>query len=527
MMDHDFTIDALGMTNGTSHRQEHRTSNDHGGSLQDLMERCWAAIRQSSHFAIDVETGMEYLNAPIRTEDRRYICPLPGCEKTFSSDLGLNYHFTHGEHDVTSIILSALSTTGLSDSELEKQREQLFQQANDIAAEGNFPIQQPIVVYYNGVRRRDIFAIFGRGKQMGTVSSSDSNRKRSKTGTPTLSQSSSTHMLENLETSTTPTLVEMESAAPSPPKMVMFHEPVVVRHYLHQEVEAEYLGRETRIMVEDKIYFPEWIIESEDVEMVSDASEASYLPSKEYTVDLIFQSKSQGSKLVTLELPCLKTAVPLTAMGGYVLNVGACIWGLAWCPLTRSGMKEETVHHHYLAVAGYRHMKESQSVGSFSMGPGWIQFWRFPTLMDSTLNYKEQPHLDMVLAHDYGTVWDLKWCPRYAFLMDSGTFQRMGILSVAFGDGKIRLFPIPSPNHLKEKLEIHDKSMTVVFKLRPCLVLDVRNTIPWSISWSSDDTCRYLASGCTDGTMMMQFDRSIFVLIIRIILHLVVTMENF
>src|ERR1700744_4452441 len=104
-------------------------------------------------------------------------CPLTGCDKTFSSDLGLNYHFTHAQHDIPSIIISVLATSELSESELEKHRDQLLQQANNVTDEERFPIQRPITIYYHGTRRRDTVVLFGRNRQT-TVPPMDGSRKR-------------------------------------------------------------------------------------------------------------------------------------------------------------------------------------------------------------------------------------------------------------------------------------------------------------------------------------------------------------
>lgn len=64
------------------------------------------------------------------------------------------------------------------------------------------------------------------------------------------------------------------------------------------------------------------------------------------------------------------------------------------------------------------------------------------------------PKLALALAHNYGTVWSLAWCPSGAYdhnLSDKigHSWKRMGLLAAACSSGDVLVFSIPFPNQLK------------------------------------------------------------------------------
>ena len=66
------------------------------------------------------------------------------------------------------------------------------------------------------------------------------------------------------------------------------------------------------------------------------------------------------------------------------------------------------------------------------------------------------PYLAMGLAHNFGSMWDLKWCPSGCWEDPSsgqGSTQsselrgdpRLGLLAMACSDGTVRVMSIPHP----------------------------------------------------------------------------------
>lgn len=91
----------------------------------------------------------------------------------------------------------------------------------------------------------------------------------------------------------------------------------------------------------------------------------------------------------------------------WILNAGASVWGLDYAPLPSSSSSQ------FLAIGGYRstvdehHMVGDKMEPAFEHDPtmyGSIQIWR-------TDDEKSGPKIALCLVHEYGCVYDLKWCP--------------------------------------------------------------------------------------------------------------------
>ena len=132
---------------------------------------------------------------------------------------------------------------------------------------------------------------------------------------------------------------------------------------------------------------------------------------------------------------------------GYVLNASGAVWGLNWAP----GIPRTNAQ--YLAIGTRATTNEDHVVlAARKTGAGCIQLWKMPTESGGL------PVLDMCILHEFGSVWDLSWCPYggYEAELPNGTsgdaLPRLGILAASFTDGSVRLFAVPHPDALREKL---------------------------------------------------------------------------
>ena len=119
----------------------------------------------------------------------------------------------------------------------------------------------------------------------------------------------------------------------------------------------------------------------------------------------------------------------------WILNTGLALGGLDYCPL--DGTKQ------YLAVGGNKNKHENIIMGR-------VQFEDFPDdprmaqmIQIWELDGDQTPKMVLGLAHRYGCVFDLKWCPCIATTEGAG--GQLGFLAVSFGDGSCRVFSVPNP----------------------------------------------------------------------------------
>ncbi|KAI7900967.1 uncharacterized protein BX663DRAFT_438154 [Cokeromyces recurvatus] len=145
---------------------------------------------------------------------------------------------------------------------------------------------------------------------------------------------------------------------------------------------------------------------------VIDKSEAKdYFPIREQDIQLTIGIQE---KKTTVDLPTfgsIKLDDHFEYKRGFVLNTGGSIWGLGFVPKSPPSPQEDTKVQ-YLAVGGYKgnseehiEMNQRQPTGAYK---NCIQIWRM--ILSVEVPY-EEPVLDLCLLHDYGVIFDLRWCP--------------------------------------------------------------------------------------------------------------------
>lgn len=142
---------------------------------------------------------------------------------------------------------------------------------------------------------------------------------------------------------------------------------------------------------------------------------------------------------------------------GFTVNCGGAVWATEWCP----GVPRDEPQ--YLAVGGARDPAKNYVINQREYNEkGSIQLWRFApgvlqnTPADSPLPL---PVLDMVIVHEHGCAWDIKWFPGNTYdSLASGwsttaADRRLGVLSVAFNDGTFAIYSVPHPLSMRALAE--------------------------------------------------------------------------
>ncbi|KAI8978439.1 hypothetical protein BDB01DRAFT_726189 [Pilobolus umbonatus] len=149
--------------------------------------------------------------------------------------------------------------------------------------------------------------------------------------------------------------------------------------------------------------------QSKEWEVVSNSEALPYLPNRQNLVDITVGIQKQ-QEIETPLFGSIKLDDYLKYGKGYILNTGGSIWGLDFAPKVPALDSDPTMD--YLAVAGYKGtvdecipMTHVQEKGSYR---NCIQIWK---LHLSVQKHSVAPVLDLCLLHDYGVIYDLKWCP--------------------------------------------------------------------------------------------------------------------
>ncbi|KAI9253231.1 hypothetical protein BY458DRAFT_443350 [Sporodiniella umbellata] len=142
---------------------------------------------------------------------------------------------------------------------------------------------------------------------------------------------------------------------------------------------------------------------------VKESEALPYLPTRKEEVNINVGIKEKTKIKVPL-LGFIKLEDHFQYKKGYILNTGGNTWGLDFVPKVAGEESDRYVQ--YLAVSGYRgaseeHMglDEIQPEGEYQ---NCIQLWK---LRLSARQKQEDPVLALCILHDFGVVYDLKWCP--------------------------------------------------------------------------------------------------------------------
>lgn len=184
--------------------------------------------------------------------------------------------------------------------------------------------------------------------------------------------------------------------------------------------------------------------------------------------------------------------------GHHTFYVGGPVWSAAWCPYptcnkVASNKSTNVVEDQVLAISAGVNFDAVHPFSDLEPEPGLIQFWNFGKLdaRDYVSNGLRmdtftQPNFEFGIAHNYGLVWDMEWCPfgnTFESVSDykakiqnerPNILPRLGLLAMACGDGYVRIMSIPHPASIiknQSNLSINDAYKKRIFAPQPIIIL--------------------------------------------------------
>ncbi|XP_068243490.1 uncharacterized protein [Palaemon carinicauda] len=185
---------------------------------------------------------------------------------------------------------------------------------------------------------------------------------------------------------------------------------------------------------------------------------------------------------------------------GYVLFTGGPTSASAWCPLPLKDTFKEMSQ--YLALSATSFPDKRYSLVQSYSHEGVIQIWQCPFNME---NESSVPQFQLGIAHNYGSIWALAWCPSGIYnlsqsdkLDSESDLQKIGLLAAACSDGTVRVFVVPNP----AQLGFHGPLK--IFKVRPKLTLRPSsltngNAQCLKVDWFRGKGHRYIAGAYSTG----------------------------
>ncbi|GBC06971.1 hypothetical protein RclHR1_07170012 [Rhizophagus clarus] len=235
-------------------------------------------------------------------------------------------------------------------------------------------------------------------------------------------------------------------------------------------------------------------IKPTDFELLQEDIGRTYLPHSQNPSSVII-GNSSSIQIHQFESHPIHSELPKKL--GHILNVGKSVWAMDWCPNVSSEREQ------YLAIGGYKSTTdEHHTIGQRQTEDmnNSIQIWK----IDCSLNISDakSPHLDMVLCHDFGCVFDLQWCPYGAHdkfeevQKQNSLIPKLGIIAISFGNGNIGIYAVPEPDIIRNKYCLSPNKTLFVKLTNALYTFSLPNVMCWTVSWGGH---RKIASGCTNG----------------------------
>ncbi|XP_054051659.1 general transcription factor 3C polypeptide 2 isoform X3 [Rissa tridactyla] len=194
--------------------------------------------------------------------------------------------------------------------------------------------------------------------------------------------------------------------------------------------------------------FPDWIPLAHKWTWLSESEAAPYLPAEEKSPLFSIQREGIEDDGVLYRVNRFNSLQPHAERLDVSFFVGGPVWAMEWCP-----SPEGSAAAQYVAVYCHGSMEETHSVAGLHGGPALLQLWGLGTLQQEP-GSADSAALAYAIAADHGCIWDMKFCPSGAWELPTATrkppqMSRLGLLAVAFSDGKVLLYSLPHPGALR------------------------------------------------------------------------------
>ncbi|KAK3914402.1 General transcription factor 3C polypeptide 2 [Frankliniella fusca] len=230
-----------------------------------------------------------------------------------------------------------------------------------------------------------------------------------------------------------------------------------------------------------------------------------YVPRETQSIPFEFRSPSQSTSIAACRLSIFEGQI---IDGVSTFFTGGPVWAMEWCPIPMHAcLSDDSPPSDYLAVSTHHTMDDTFCVPKCYAFPNIIQFWECGNL--SCQSVHQPPKLALALAHEYGTIWSMSWCPSGAYDVNCSdstcekSWKRVGLLAAACSSGNVQVFSIPFPN----QLVCHLNEITFpIYKAKPSLTLITNFTEPSQctrVTWYPGSGHGLIAGGFCNGMVAL------------------------
>ncbi|PKU29352.1 general transcription factor 3c polypeptide 2 [Limosa lapponica baueri] len=229
---------------------------------------------------------------------------------------------------------------------------------------------------------------------------------------------------------------------------------------------------------------------------------APYLPAEEKSPLFSIQREGIEDDGVLYRVNRFNSLQPHEERRDVSFFVGGPVWAMEWCP-----SPEGSAAAQYVAIYCHGSMEETHSVAGLHGGPALLQLWGLGVLQPEQ-GPPEAAGLAYAIAADHGCVWDMKFCPSGGWELPTAPrkppqMSRLGLLAVAFSDGKVLLYALPHPGALRRAKDTQVQCVATlqVGSIQAGSASECGQC--FSLSWMPSKPHHHLAAGFYDGTVAL------------------------
>ncbi|NXY88741.1 TF3C2 factor, partial [Alcedo cyanopectus] len=261
--------------------------------------------------------------------------------------------------------------------------------------------------------------------------------------------------------------------------------------------------------------FPDWIPLAHTWTCLSESEAAPYLPAEEKSPLFSIQREGIDDNGALYRVNRFSSLQPHEERRDVSFFVGGPVWAMEWCPCPEGSMATQ-----HVALYCHGSMEETHSVDGLHTGPALLQLWDLGTLQHEQ-DSADKARLAYAIAADHGCIWDMKFCPSGAWEPPTTArkhpqMSRLGLLAVAFSDGKVVVYSLPHPGALRRSKTTQvkgwgcDRHRSFVLQAQGVATLQVGSIQAgnasecgqcFSLSWMPSKPHHRLAAGFYDGTV--------------------------
>ncbi|XP_048371687.1 general transcription factor 3C polypeptide 2 isoform X1 [Sphaerodactylus townsendi] len=262
--------------------------------------------------------------------------------------------------------------------------------------------------------------------------------------------------------------------------------------------------------------FPEWVPSARKWTFLSESEMSEYLPGE--TKSPLFSIKREGlqeDSSILYRINRFNALQPHEERLDMTFFVGGPIWAMEWCPAPEGSMASQ-----FVAISCNQGMDERHSLAGVHTGSALLQLWELGPIQPD-MGSATKPRLAYAIATRHGCIWDMKFCPSGAWELPATrhkSFQmsRLGLLAVAFSDGKVLLYSLPHAQdlHAYRRAQVTDgpSPRHAICKVQCVATLQVGSIQApspsecgqcFSLAWMPTKPHHQLAAGFYDGTVAL------------------------